>query len=64
MVLIPIDKGVLIPLELTAASSAVEAGIYKKNSQDRNLLLGKTLLISNEEMDCIMKLVKPVKDYW
>ena len=42
----PLAKRVLIQLELTAAASAAEAGIHKKN-------LGSgltTLIISNDEM--------------
>ena len=46
-------KSVLIPLGLTAAASAADAGIHKK-------LLGSgntTLIISNEEMNDVMKIV-------
>ena len=48
-------KSVLIPLGLTGAASAVDAGIHKK-------ILGSghktTLLISNCEMKDILKIVK------
>ena len=49
----PLTKSVLIPLGLTAAASAADAGIYKK-------ILGcghnnTTLIISNDEMDDILK---------
>ena len=47
-------KSVLIPLGLTAAASAADAGIHKK-------ILGSgitTLRISNDEMEDIMKLVE------
>ena len=50
----PLAKSVLIPLGLTAAGSAADAGIQKK-------LLGSgttTLVISNEEMNDIMKIVQ------
>ena len=49
----PPAKSVLIPLGLTAAASAADAGIQKK-------ILGSgttTLIISNEEMNDIMKTV-------
>ena len=51
----PLTKSVLIPLGLTAAASAADAGIHKK-------VLGSghnstTLIISNDEMDDILKIV-------
>ena len=52
-------KSVLVPLGLTAAASAGEAGIHKK-------ILGSghstTLTISNDEMEVILKLVQPLED--
>ena len=48
----PLAKSVLIPLRLTAAASAADAGIHSK-------ILGSgtaTLIISNEEMNGIMKM--------
>ena len=51
-------KSVLIPLRLTAAASAADAGIQKK-------ILGSgttTLIISNEEMNVIMKIVQALED--
>ena len=54
----PLDKSILIPLGLTAAVSAADAGIYKK-------ILGSgttTLIISNEEMNDIMKIVQALED--
>ena len=51
-------KIVLIPLGLTAAASAVDAGIQKK-------ILGSgrtTLIISNEEMKDIMKIIQTLED--
>ena len=49
----PVTKSVLIPLGLTAAASAADAGIHKK-------ILGSgttTLIISNEEMNDITKII-------
>ena len=54
----PLAKSVLIPLGLTAAASAADAGIHKK-------ILGSgsmTLIISNEEMNDIMKIVQALED--
>ena len=51
-------KAVLIPLGLTAAESATDAAIYKKMFGS-----GKTaLIISNEEMNDIMKIVKSLEE--
>ena len=50
----PLAKSVLIPLRLTPAASAADAGIHK-------IILGSgptTLIISNEEMNDIMKIVQ------
>ena len=51
----PLAKSVLIPLGLTAAASAADAGIHKK-------ILGSghntTLIISNDEMKDNLKIVK------
>ena len=47
----PLAKSVLIPLGLTAAASAADAGIHKKIlGSDHNT----TLIISNDEMDDIL----------
>ena len=56
----PLAKSVLIPLGLTAASAA-DAGIHKK-------ILGSghsntTLIISHDEMDDILKIVKSLENY-
>ena len=56
----PLAKSILIPLGLTAAASAADAGIYKK-------ILGfghnnMTLIISNDEMDDILKIVKSLEN--
>ena len=57
----PLAKSVLIPLGLTAAASAADAGIHKKilGSGHSN---NTTLIISNDEMDYILKIVKPLRD--
>ena len=54
----PLAKSVLIPLGLTAAASEADTGIHKK-------ILGSgttTLIISNDEMEGIMKMVKSYED--
>ena len=54
----PLAKSVLIPLGLMAAASATDAAIHKK-------LFGSgftTLIISNEEMEDIMKIVKSLEE--
>ena len=53
-------KSVLLPLGLTAAASAADAGIHKKilGSGHNNA----TLIISNDEMDDILKIVKSLED--
>ena len=54
----PLAKSVLIPLGLTTAVSAADAGIHKKR-------LGSgatTLIISNEEMNDIIKIVQALED--
>ena len=55
----PLAKSVLIPLGLTAAASSADAVIHKK-------ILGSgynntTLIISNDEMDDILKIVKSLE---
>ena len=54
-------KSVLVPLGLTAAASAADAGIHKKivGSDHNN---NTTLIISNDEMDNILKIVKSLED--
>ena len=52
----PLAKSVLIPLALTAAASAADAGIHKK-------ILGfGTTTLSDDEMEDIMKIVKSLED--
>ena len=57
-VLKPLAKSVLIPLGLTAVSSATDAAIHKK-------IFGsamKTLIASKEEMNDIMKILKSLEE--
>ena len=56
----PLAKSVLIPLGLTAAASAADAGIHKKilGSGHNNT----TLIISNDEINDIIKIVKSLED--
>ena len=57
-VAMPLAKNVLAPLGLSAAMSAIDGSIKKK-------MLGSgttTLIISNDEMDNILKIVKSLED--
>ena len=57
-VLKPLVKSVLIPLGLTTAASATDAAIHKN-------MFGSgitTLIVSNEEMSDVMKVVKSFED--
>ena len=54
----PLAKSVLIALGLTAAASAADSGIQKKILDSRTT----TLIISNEEMNDIMKIVQALED--
>ena len=47
-VAIPLAKNVLAPLEITAAASAIDAGIQNKKKHGSGTA---TLIISNEEMN-------------
>ena len=51
-------KSVLIPLRLTAASSAADVGIHKKILGSGN----RTLIIWNEEMNDIIKIIQALED--
>ena len=57
----PLAKSVLISLGLTAAASAADAGIHKKSlgSGHNNTT---SLIISNDEMENIIKIVKSLED--
>ena len=52
-------KSVLIPLGLIAAASAADAGMHKKILGSRNMT---TLIISNDEIEDIIKIVKSLED--
>ena len=54
----PLAKSVLIPLGSTAAA---DEGIHKKGSE-HNHLSSTTLIISNDEMEDIIKIVKSLED--
>ena len=52
-------KSVLIPLGLTSAASAADAEIHEKILGSGNTT---TLIISNDEMENIIKIVKSFED--
>ena len=54
----PLVKSVLIPLGLTAAASAEDAGIHKKIPGSGNI----TLIISNDEINDIIKIIISLED--
>ena len=59
----PLVKSALIPLELTAAASPADAGIHKKNLGSGNNHPSFTILIiSNDEIKDIIKIVKSLED--
>ena len=55
-VAIPLSKNVLAPLGITAAAKAIDAGIQKKMHSSG------TTIISNKEMNNIIKVVKALED--
>ena len=57
----PLAKSVLIPLGLTAAATAADAGIHQKilGSEHNNTT---TLIISNNKMKDIIRIVKSLED--
>ena len=62
----PLAKSLLIPLGLTAAALAADAGIHKKilgsgnpSSSDNN---NTVLIISNDEIEDIIKIIKSLED--
>ena len=60
-VITPLAKSILIPLGLTAAAAAADAGIHKKilgSGHNNNI----TLIISNDEINDIIKIVKSLED--
>ena len=59
----PLAKNVLIPLELTVAASAADAGIHKKILESGCCRSSSTaLIISNNEIEDIIKIVKSLED--
>ena len=56
-VLKPLDKSVLIPVGLTAAAAATDSATHKKMFGSGNT----TLIISNEELNDIMKIVNSLE---
>ena len=65
-VLKPIAKSVLRPLRLTETTTATDAAIHQKmfgsGMHTSYVAKGTTLIISNEEMNDIMKIVKSVEE--
>ena len=58
-VAIPITKKyILAPLGITAAAQGIDAGIQEKRRGSETL----TLIISNEEMNSVMKIVQALED--
>ena len=57
-VAIPLPKNVLAPVGVTAAASAIDAVIEKKIHSSGTT----TLIISNEEMNDVMKIVQSLED--
>ena len=58
LIKLPLAQSVLIPLGLIAAASVADAGIQKKIYGSGTT----TLVISNEEMNDIMKIVQALQD--
>ena len=56
-VAVPLAKNILAPLGITGAASAIDTGIQKKIHGSRS-----TLIISNKEMNDIMKIVQALED--
>ena len=54
----PLPKSILIPLGLTAAVSAADAGIHKRILGSGNTT---TLIISNDEMETLLKWLNLLK---
>ena len=57
-VAVPLTKNILAPLGITAAASAIHAGILKTIHGS----VTATLIILNEEMNNIMKIVQALED--
>ena len=57
-VAVSLAKNILVPLGITAAASAIDVGIQKKIQGSRTT----TLIISDEEMNDIMKIVRALEE--
>ena len=57
-VAVPLAKNILVPLEIIAAASAIDAGIQKKIHVSGIA----TLIISNEEMNDVIKIIQSLED--
>ena len=62
----PLAKSVLIPLGLTTAASAADAGIHKKilgsGNRHSSFASHTALIISNNEIDDIIEIAKSLED--
>ena len=62
----PLAKRILIPLGLTAAASAADAGIHEKilgsGNRHSSSALHTTLIIINDEIHDFIKIVKSLED--
>ena len=62
-VAVSLAKNILVPLGITAAASAVDAGIKKKKKKKKMHGSGTaTLIISNEELNAMIKIVQALED--
>ena len=61
-VAISLAKNVLAQLGITAAASAIDAGIQKKKAPQKHGSGTTTLIISNKEMNDIIKIVQALED--
>ena len=57
-VVVPLAKIILAPLGITAATSAIDAGIQKKIHGSGTT----SLIISNEQMNDIMRIIQALGD--
>ena len=58
-VTVSLAKNILAPLEITAAISAIDAGIKKKKHRSGTI----TLIIWNEKMNDIMETIEILEDF-
>ena len=57
-IVVPLAKNILVPLGITAAVLTIDAGIQKKIHGSENT----TLIISNEEINDIIKIIQALED--